>query len=364
MRTRNSKRHVARCCPETQENWDAVKPTLYDYIYCMQPGIQRSVLATRFGYPLGTALSIQDTAQTLGIAVGKVRSLVFSELGNVRFQKDQAAVDILLEDESLLIVNKPPRIRVSPQNRYSGGSLLSRVVGYLAKAHEHASRVQPAHRLDTDTSGVMVFAKNAETRTYFCRQFASQLIHKKYIAVCQGVFKKSHNFVGELKPGTRFTIDAPIDMSPDFDFYLHEHVISDKGKCAVTQIEVLDVKDFSKADGSVTVLVRASPLTGRTHQIRVHLAHVGLPILYDKVYGLGGIARTAFGKSHTTSPCNKVSEQSSIPLSASALSHEHRLCLHAESLEFCHPITQKITIVNAPLPEDFLSTLSHYSLKD
>lgn len=333
-----------------------IRPTLFDHISRMQPSAQREVLALRFGYPLGNTLSIADTARILGIATGKARSLIFSGLGNVRFQNDHAEIDILFQDKYILIVNKPPRLRVPCQNRYSGGSLLSRVVGYLSLRAEVCD-VQPAHRLDTDTSGVMVFAKSGEVRGYFVRQFASQLVQKQYITICRGLFDSSRTVErgGMLRPGACFNVDAPIDMRPDFDFYLHEHVVSENGKHAFTRIEVLDVKTM--ADGQSAVVARIYPLTGRTHQIRVHMAHIGLPVLYDKVYGHGGIARSAFGKGSSKSFESRgctVDPQSR----ARALPHERRLSLHAESLQFIHPITKQKVFVKAPLPVDFLDTLA------
>ncbi len=200
-------------------------------------------------------------------------------------------LDILYEDDDLIFVNKPPRIVV--QRGYDENEPL-----LIDLVSEHLGR--PVHllqRLDRGTTGVIFFSKNAEFNVRFTRQFERKRIRKRYVALCEG------------QVGQRQTIDAPIARIGAIKFG-----VRDDGKRAVTTIEP------AAANGSASLL-NVVLETGRTHQIRVHLAAIGHPLIGDWLYG----TRT-----------------------------EGRPMLHAAELELTHPRTGQRLCVRAPLPTDFL----------
>jgi len=228
------------------------------------------------------------------------------------------ALDILYEDDDLIVVNKPPGLVVHPAPGHRGGTLLNALVYHcpdLARVGD-LNRPGLVHRLDKDTSGVLVAAKTAAAHAHLVRQFHDRQVEKTYVALVWGRFAQEQ---GE--------IDQEVGRHPSARQKMSVH--PRRGKPAVTYWKVL-----AKYPGPVTLL-ELFPKTGRTHQLRVHLAALGHPIVGDATYG-GGAARLK------GSPVLKGLR----PLVT-------RQLLHARSLKFAHPRTSEPVLGEAPVPEDF-----------
>lgn len=224
-------------------------------------------------------------------------------------------LSVLYEDPHIIVLNKPPGLVVHPApGNYTGtlvnallyyyGSLPSRSAGKEGDVRDRAGIV---HRLDKDTSGVMVVARTQEALRSLSGQFKDRVVRKRYIALVADVIKKGS---GTIEVGLGRHVKQRKKIS----------VHTNKAREAVTSFIVKE--RYPKA-----TLVEVEIKTGRTHQIRVHLAHIGHPVLGDRVYG-GGKA-THFGETIIT-----------------------RQMLHAETLSLLHPDTGNPMSFTAPLPED------------
>lgn len=201
-------------------------------------------------------------------------------------------LDILYEDEYILAVNKPAGIVVHPSSYHPDNTLANGVKYYL----NNNKKIRPINRLDRDTSGIVVFAKNE----YIQEAFLKVKPYKEYIALISG----------KILPEAG-TINAPIARK---EGSIMERTVSEKGQSAITNYETISHFD-------TYTLLKVNIETGRTHQIRVHLAYKGTPILGDTLYG---------------NESKLISRQA----------------LHAYRLFFIHPITKKQTEIIAPLPGD------------
>jgi 23S rRNA pseudouridine1911/1915/1917 synthase len=199
-------------------------------------------------------------------------------------------LQILYEDDSLVFINKPPGIVVQQRMHEPDEPFLHDLV------MRHTSPAYLMQRLDRGTSGVIFFSKQSGLNVRLTRQFEKKRIKKRYLAICEGELAE------------RQTIDAPIARIGAIKFGIREH-----GKNAITHVRPLQ----ATAHGSV---VEIGLETGRTHQIRVHLAAIGHPLAGDWLYGERDAGR---------------------PM------------LHAAELEMTHPLTQQQLRVAAPLPDDF-----------
>ncbi len=208
-------------------------------------------------------------------------------------------LDILYEDAHLIAVNKPAGLVVHPAPGHWSGTFVNALL-------HHCQGIQPdgtlrpgiVHRLDKETSGVLVAAKTADAHQALTAAFANRQVKKTYLAICTG-----------RPPNGR--IIANLGRHPT---HRKEMAVLPDGKEAITDIEVLAFNERLS-------LVQAHPHTGRTHQIRVHLKHVGAPVLGDKVYGReSGVTRHM---------------------------------LHASRLSLAHPVTREPLELVAPIPEDF-----------
>ena len=170
-------------------------------------------------------------------------------------------LDILYEDEDILAVNKPKDMPTHPSIGHYEGTLANAVMYYF-KDTDFTFRA--VNRLDRDTTGIVLIAKNQYAAAYLNKQITNREINKMYLAICSGVPEEEHGI-----------IEAPIKRENDS---VIKRIVSKDGQYAKSEYWVLNKKDgFS--------LVKLKPYTGRTHQLRVHLAHINTPIYSDFIYG-------------------------------------------------------------------------------
>ena len=207
---------------------------------------------------------------------------------------------IIYEDDHVLVLNKPAGVLTHAKGEVAEEFTVADFVRLRMTEKDTTNRPGIVHRLDRDTSGIIICAKDSETKGKLQKQFQDRKAHKTYLAIVRGTPKK-----------LAATLDLPIERNPKKP---STHRVGVNGKSAVTRYEVLGT------NGTYSV-VRLHPETGRTHQLRVHMAYIGTPIVGDRLYGT------------EKSPIN-------------------RLCLHAEQLEITIPTSRRETFVAAP-PEDF-----------
>ncbi|MDF1700596.1 MAG: RluA family pseudouridine synthase [Planctomycetota bacterium] len=227
---------------------------------------------------------------------------------------------ILYEDAEVLAVDKPSGMAVHPVGRTRHGTLINKLHARYRDADPKKDVVpRLSHRLDRDTSGVVLGVKNAEVDALVMRIFIERRIEKTYFALVQGVPAEDEGF-----------IDAPMGPDPDADTGMHQAVLPD-GQPAKTRWRV--ARRFARH-----AWLELDLLTGRTHQLRVHLAHIGHPIVCDHLYGDVRPLRRSFAGQDVAL------EDDDILLA--------RLGLHAQRLKLEHPITGATLVVESPIPAD------------
>ncbi|WCF07044.1 RluA family pseudouridine synthase [Paenibacillus thiaminolyticus] len=222
-------------------------------------------------------------------------------------------IDIVYEDDDVLVLNKPAGIVVHPTKGYPEGTLANGVVHYW-RAKGELTRFRPANRLDQETSGLLIVAKHGHAHHQLADQMQTDDIWKGYEAFVYGVPSPQEG-----------TIRAPIDRDKTEP---HLRVVTEDGYDSITHYRVLETY------GEEASLVSCRLETGRTHQIRVHMKHMGCPLLGDKFYGVG---------------------QAASPWLAGTLEPLTRHALHAAELRFKHPMTGEPMHFTAPLPDDLLA---------
>lgn len=180
-------------------------------------------------------------------------------------EPEHISLEIVFEDAELLVVNKPAGMLVHPTKRVREGTLLNALTFHLNDEKENADFVRPGlvHRLDKDTSGLVVIAKNARSHRILCDHFKRKLVEKRYFALVEGVFEKDEG-----------AINAPIGRYAEERFWN----IKEDGKAAETRFWV-------KEQFADRTLLELEPVTGRTNQLRIHLASIKHPIIGDEKYG-------------------------------------------------------------------------------
>ena len=231
--------------------------------------------------------------------------ILFILTDEISLQPQNIPLDIIYEDDDILAINKPAGMVVHPAPGNWTNTFVNALLYHCKNISNPEKTLRPGivHRLDKDTSGILLAAKNEEAHRKLIEQFSSRKIEKFYLAICLG------------SPSNQ-TISAPIGRNQT---KRKEMAVKEDGKEAVTDIECLAQKDNLS-------LLLAKPKTGRTHQIRVHLKHINAPIIGDSTYGSDKINK----KLNST-----------------------RQLLHAYIIQFSHPKNNKLMKLTAPLPSDF-----------
>lgn len=217
------------------------------------------------------------------------------------FIPEDIPISPVYEDDSLLIINKQPGLVVHPTKGHPGHTLANGIMKYMLDSGKNY-KIRFMNRLDMDTSGIVAVAKNSHCQASFMKQSQAGLVEKRYLAIVKGIIAEDHG-----------TIDLPIGK-PDPERV--ERAVIEDGAPSVTHYTVLE--RFRAGYSFVELALE----TGRTHQIRVHMSHIGYPIVSDHLYG-------------ETNPLL-------IP----------RQALHARKLALTHPVTGTPLTFEAPLPED------------
>ncbi len=266
------------------------------------------------------------------LKAGQCVVVVLPEIPREAPQPENIPLDVFYQDEHLVVVNKPPGMVVHPAKGHWSGTLASALqfhFGPALSAVGGLSRPGIVHRLDRDTSGVILVARSDQAHAALARQFAARSVEKEYFALVCG-----------WPPRDRDLIDCPIGFHP----HVREMMAIRRDQPSVgarpaarpaqTFYEVVE-----RFNGFAAV--RLLPKTGRTHQIRVHLNHIGCPVLCDRQYG--GRSRITRGEIRRDP--------------ADELVLLERQALHARRLKFLHPATGEPLEVVAPLPADIAAVL-------
>lgn len=288
--------------------------------------------ALKNGYVL-----INDTHAKANIQVkpGDVIKFVMPyERHNFEIIAEDIPLDITYEDDDLLIVNKPAGMVVHPANGHFTGTLLNALVHYLHLSPDKAEIDERmgvlVHRIDMDTSGLLVVAKNDAAQLNLAKQFFVHSIDRRYIAVVWGDIKEDEG-----------TIDRNIGRDPN-DRMRFMVCDDDKGKNAVTHYRVLERLGF-------VTIVECKLETGRTHQIRVHMSYMGHPLFGDSRYGGTTIREgTIYAKYRQfIRNCMEICP---------------RQALHAKTLGFVHPRTNEYMQFDSPLPADMAALIEKWRI--
>ncbi len=225
--------------------------------------------------------------------------ICFQATPEATLDPEDIPLDILYEDEHLLAINKPAGMVVHPAPGHWSGTFVNALLFHCKDIAPGSDPLRPGivHRLDKDTTGVLIAAKTLQAHQKLIELLSSRKMDKLYLAICHG------------RP-VNTIINAPIGRHP---VHRKEMAALPDGREAITEIQLAACNDKAS-------LVLARPRTGRTHQIRVHLKHIGCPVIGDALYGKGDL--------------------------------HHRQLLHAYRLTFEHPITGAILRLVAPIPQD------------
>lgn len=224
------------------------------------------------------------------------------------FEPEDIPVYPVFEDNDILIINKQPGLIVHPTKGYPSGTVANALMHYMQQT-DQSFKIRFVNRLDMDTSGLLVIAKNAYCQNDYTNQMKANTVEKRYISIVCGILESDSG-----------TIDLPIGR-PDPDNVARG--VMEGGAPSVTHYKVIE-RFYDQNYTLVELLLE----TGRTHQIRVHMSHIGHPVLGDWLYG--GVNEELIS----------------------------RQALHAARLTFTHPVTKKRMVLEAPLPKDMQKVLN------
>jgi len=247
-------------------------------------------------------------------------------------EPEDISLDILFEDESIIIINKPPGLVVHPGHGNYSGTLINGLLYHFKNLPKNSSdRPGLVHRIDKDTSGLIVIAKTEKAMTFLAKQFFNKTVEREYYALVWGDIKDDS---GE--------INAPIGRNPKNRLQMIVYKDRDGGKEAITNYKVI------KRFGYVT-LVSCRLKTGRTHQIRVHMKYLGHVLFSDGRYGGDKILKgTVFSKyKQFVENCFEI-----LP----------RQALHAKTIGFIHPETKENISFDSNIPDDIVKVIDKWEL--
>ena len=254
----------------------------------------------------------KQTKASYKVKIGDKIEIEEEEAKEIEIKAENIPLEILYEDKDIIIVNKPKGMVVHPANGNPDGTLVNAIMSICKDSLSGiGGEIRPGivHRLDKDTSGAIIIAKNDKAHINLSEQIKNHEVEKTYIALVRGIVKENEA-----------TINMPIGRSTKDR---KKMAVNKNGKSAITHFKVIE--RFAKEN---CTLLEIKIETGRTHQIRVHLSEIGYPIIGDEVYSSGKNMWNIKGQ-----------------------------CLHAKSLNFKHPITNKEMYIEAPLPEYFSSLI-------
>jgi 23S rRNA pseudouridine1911/1915/1917 synthase len=290
----------------------------------------------------GVKVNGQPAKSSLKLNPDDLIEITLPELPKSEIPPEDIPLNIIYEDNDIIVINKPADIIVHPARGNTHGTIANALAFHLASAEADEDKDEEdeseadetklpfalgefrpgiIHRLDRNTTGVMILAKNDVAQWKIAKQFHDRQVEKSYIAIVHGI--------PDL---TRDRINAPLGVNLKFRYKYA--VRPETGKEAITFYEVLETfHGFS--------LLKLTPKTGRTHQIRVHLAHIKHPVVADDMYG---------GK-----PVYPWQLKNAEPAPEDPIIN--RCALHASTIAFTHPTTNKIVRFEAPLPDDMANLL-------
>ncbi|WP_127584150.1 RluA family pseudouridine synthase [Paenibacillus koleovorans] len=324
------------------------EPLTYTVTAADEGMLLKTLLQNRLGVSRKLLSRVKQTEQGLTVNGERVYTTVRVKAGDlveVRMEEEESddilpeamSLDILFEDEHLLVVNKPAGQIVHPTHGHYTGTLANGVVHYWQQQGTRA-RFRPVHRLDQDTSGALAIAKNPYIHQNISEQMQADEVEKAYVAFVHGAVDPASG-----------TIRGPIDRDPAQP---HIRIVMPEGQGypSVTHYETEQVY------AGLASRVRIRLETGRTHQIRVHMRHIGHPLIGDAMYGLASLERGGAGLADGEAGAAAVDSAS---INSSALCFDPSLdkliarhALHAAMLAFKHPVTGERMQFEAPLPGD------------
>jgi 23S rRNA pseudouridine1911/1915/1917 synthase len=277
-------------------------------------GLSRKLVSRLKTTERGITLNGERCYTTVKVRGGDLVEVRMEEEESEDILPQDLPLEILYEDDHLLVVNKEAGVIVHPTHGHYVNTVANAVVHYWRESGE-THRFRPVHRLDQETSGVLAIAKNPYAHQQISEQMSAHTVTKVYAAVVHGIVAAD-----------RGTVDGPIDRDPEQP---HVRIVTPDGYPAVTHYETL--ARFPRHS-----LVQLRLETGRTHQIRVHMKHIGHPLVGDKMYG---------------------------PPEGELPPPFPRQALHALKLGFIHPANRQPIEIEAPLPSDMqelLRTVGRY----
>ncbi len=298
------------------------------YLTSRYPDFSRSVIQKVID-ARAVLINGEPTKASYKVREGDEIRVWLPDLGDGTHPPEDIPLEIIYEDATFTVVNKPPGLVTHPAKGNWSGTMVNALQFHFDSLSTVGGENRPGivHRLDRDTSGLLIVAKEDKAHKELARQFEERTIQKEYLALVFGEPSRDSDF-----------IEKPIGMHPSLREKMAIRTVADGGREAATFYEVLE-----RFDGFA--LVRCRPRTGRTHQIRVHLTHIGHPILADKMYAGRGPTFTLgdlLGPDHADAAHILIGRQA----------------LHAHALNLKHPVTAAPISFQAPLPADMTATLA------
>lgn len=301
-------------------------------------GLSRSRLARLIGAGAVARAGEAVADARARVAEGEVYTIALPQAEESHIAGEKIALDIAYEDSDLIVVNKPAGMVVHPAPGTPSGTLVNALIAHCGENLSGVGgekRPGVVHRIDKDTSGLLVAAKSDAAHQGLAAQFAAHSVHRRYLAVTHGVPDPGDARLRGVR-GVGFEPGGVIRITSGLARHRHERqrqaVTFTGGRHAITRLRVIEAFDGA-------ALVECWLETGRTHQIRVHLAHVGHGLIGDPVYG----GRRRLGK---RAP------------GAQAAAAFARQALHAAELGFTHPVSGAPLDFSAPIPADMRALLA------